>query len=166
MPIRFRCTRCNRLLGIARRKAGAETVCPHCGAAIRVPSSEIDRTELAEIDDLVNPAQSAAPAVSVRAAPVVVAPLPSKPGPSRIATVDDRPLFERDLEAVLGTSNTSNGLIEPKKKPAEEIGADALSLNDERGPIVLSSQKATALAIAVVVLLALAFIAGYLVGAR
>ena len=37
MPIRFRCSRCNRLLGIARRKAGTETTCPHCGATIMVP---------------------------------------------------------------------------------------------------------------------------------
>ena len=37
MPIRFRCGYCNRLLGIARRKAGTETNCPHCGYAITVP---------------------------------------------------------------------------------------------------------------------------------
>ena len=37
MPIRFRCAYCNRLLGIATRKAGMETICPHCGYTITVP---------------------------------------------------------------------------------------------------------------------------------
>ncbi len=43
---------------------------------------------------------------------------------------------------------------------------DAMSLGSEHGHVVLSSQKATALVVAVVVLLALAFAAGYLVGAK
>ena len=31
MPIRFRCPHCERLLGIARRKAGTPIRCPQCG---------------------------------------------------------------------------------------------------------------------------------------
>ncbi len=30
MPIRFRCPHCNRLLGIATRKAGTDIPCPQC----------------------------------------------------------------------------------------------------------------------------------------
>lgn len=37
MPIHFRCTTCNKLLSIARRKAGQSIDCPVCGANIRVP---------------------------------------------------------------------------------------------------------------------------------
>ena len=40
MPIRFRCSHCNRLLGIARRKAGTETKCPHCEGTILVPAED------------------------------------------------------------------------------------------------------------------------------
>ena len=40
MPIRFRCSHCNRLLGIARRKAGTETKCPHCEGMILVPAED------------------------------------------------------------------------------------------------------------------------------
>ena len=38
MPIRFRCVYCNKLLGIARRKAGAVVNCPHCAEKLIVPT--------------------------------------------------------------------------------------------------------------------------------
>jgi len=37
MPIRFHCTNCSQLLGIASRKAGAEINCPKCGSVQTVP---------------------------------------------------------------------------------------------------------------------------------
>lgn len=40
MAIRFRCNRCNQLLGIASRKAGHEIECPKCGTMQTVPSEE------------------------------------------------------------------------------------------------------------------------------
>lgn len=40
MPIRFRCVYCDKLLGIARRKAGAVVNCPQCGQPLIVPSPE------------------------------------------------------------------------------------------------------------------------------
>lgn len=54
MPIRFRCSYCNRLLGIATRKAGTETTCPHCGYTITVPvpQEEDGRTERINLDDV------------------------------------------------------------------------------------------------------------------
>lgn len=54
MPIRFRCSYCNRLLGIATRKAGMETTCPHCGYTIivPVPQEENDRTERMNFEDV------------------------------------------------------------------------------------------------------------------
>jgi hypothetical protein len=38
MAIRFYCPFCDRLLGIADRKAGAVVVCPHCGGRVGVPT--------------------------------------------------------------------------------------------------------------------------------
>lgn len=37
MPIKFRCLYCDKLLGIARRKAGTVVSCPQCGRAVTVP---------------------------------------------------------------------------------------------------------------------------------
>jgi len=54
MPIRFRCTYCNRLLGIATRKAGTQTRCPHCGYEITVPVPNEDegKTERMNLSDV------------------------------------------------------------------------------------------------------------------
>lgn len=37
MPIRFRCAYCNQLMGIARRKAGTVVRCPTCSGQVVVP---------------------------------------------------------------------------------------------------------------------------------
>jgi hypothetical protein len=37
VPIRFRCFRCNQLLGVSRSKAGAVVACPKCSAELIVP---------------------------------------------------------------------------------------------------------------------------------
>ena len=37
MPVRFRCSECQSLLGIASRKAGESVRCPRCGAVLAVP---------------------------------------------------------------------------------------------------------------------------------
>jgi predicted RNA-binding Zn-ribbon protein involved in translation (DUF1610 family) len=40
MPIRFPCTACGQLLGIATRKVGTEIHCPTCGLGVIVPDEE------------------------------------------------------------------------------------------------------------------------------
>src|SRR3954451_5482611 len=47
MPIRFRCVYCDKLLGIARRKAGAVVNCPQCGQPLIVPTPEPEATAAA-----------------------------------------------------------------------------------------------------------------------
>ena len=215
MPIRFRCDYCNRLLGIARRKAGSETTCPHCGYAIIVPeasdqaddkpeentdsgSAAHDAANFDEIDAMLGKAQpssepvQAAPAPSApqqekprpntpipaavakpnapapRAAPVVPRPVPQHaPAPAPKATPPgERPLFERDLDAVLGGTSSKNAAEAAKPKPKPTSGMDAMSLEPDSGHIVLSTQKATVLAVGVVLIVALAFAAGFLIGSR
>ena len=174
MPIRFRCSRCNRLLGIARRKAGADTTCPHCGTTITVPNPT-EQTELAEIDELVNPASAAIAAPPAGqwwqqadlAEAIPVASMPATPVPKPAAKPmplpdDEHPLFERDVDSVLGVKSADRP-EGAKQKPAVASGTDAMSIVSERNQVVLSSQMVTALAVAAVVLLALAFAAGYLV---
>jgi phage FluMu protein Com len=40
MPIRFRCVYCDKLLGIARRKAGSVVNCPQCKQPLIVPTPD------------------------------------------------------------------------------------------------------------------------------
>jgi len=47
MPIRFPCTHCGQLLGIASRKVGSEINCPKCGFAQVVPTPEAAEAALA-----------------------------------------------------------------------------------------------------------------------
>jgi hypothetical protein len=170
MPIRFRCPHCTRLLGIARRKAGTETVCPQCGKTVTVPGP--DDTPPAgspalDLDDGPALPRAAGPAVS--AAPPAAAPQPpvARPQPRR-HTADDPPLFEgEDFDALLGVKPRPEPLDlddGPAKKPV--TGMDAMSLEDEPRPLVLSPQKATLLVALVVVLLGVAFAAGFLIASN
>ena len=86
MPIRFRCSYCNRLLGIATRKAGMETICPHCGYTITVPVPQEDngrpdddaRTERLDLEDIEELLGNAVTEVAAPPA-VVAAPVAEKP---------------------------------------------------------------------------------------
>jgi DNA-directed RNA polymerase subunit RPC12/RpoP len=177
MPIRFRCTKCSRLLGISRRKAGQETICPQCGAQILVPPLDDDVTERLDAPPVRIPVpEPAAPAP----APVVAAPrpepLPPDPPPreprprpaAKKPLSSETPLFEQmDLDEILGVKP------KPAAPPADGrngarravSGVDARSLGDggDPRPVILSPRRATLLVVAVVVLLAFAFAAGYLI---
>ncbi|MDB5310833.1 MAG: hypothetical protein JWO38_5035 [Gemmataceae bacterium] len=193
MPIRFRCPHCTRLLGIARRKAGSQINCPQCARPVTVPVQE-DTGELDELEVLLTPAAPPAPAPEVpgpepgepavatdrNRSPVpqpggpAVAAKPSvprqapRPQPRREPTGDD-PLFEQeDVDAILGVKKTKALDLdeEPDTGPKPVSGLDAMSLEDGPGKIVLSSQKATLLVVAVVVLLGIAFAAGFLIASH
>lgn len=47
MPIRFRCVYCEKLLSIARRKAGTVVTCPNCTEKLIVPTPEPEQEESA-----------------------------------------------------------------------------------------------------------------------
>src|SRR2546421_5328528 len=53
MPIRFRCSYCNQLLGIARRKVGSVVRCPTCAGQVVVPDH--DAEEFDKAGDPANP---------------------------------------------------------------------------------------------------------------
>lgn len=182
MPIRFRCPHCERLLGIAKRKAGAQIHCPQCGAGIAVPHED-DEGEplLRDLDDLLGAAgangepalpapEPARPAVATEPRPVPVAPrpamAPSRPAPKRRTPGED-PLFEQaNVDELLGIAAVDGALEledERSTKVKPVTGMDAMSLDDGPGKIVLSSQKATLLVIAAAILMVFAFVAGYLI---
>jgi hypothetical protein len=154
------------LLGIARRKAGSRTACPQCGGIITVPTQEdaLDLTPLSESENGAAPVATAQP----KAAPKPAAPKPApKPQPRR-QPGEEPPLFEgEDFDALLGLKRKPEPLElgeEPAKPPAD--GQDAMGLDEEVRPLVLTPQKATLLVAVVVVLLGVAFTLGFLIAAK
>jgi hypothetical protein len=152
MPIRFRCRYCNQLMGISRRKAGMTVHCPTCHGQVIVPPGEGED----------QPAASAPEAAEQAAAP----------------------LFERsDFEAFLQGPAHEPAPPHPVNPPAppppparspspyeaERLQAPSLSLSPGTLPrsapgLVLSPTQATWLTVVAILLLALAFGAGLLVG--
>jgi phage FluMu protein Com len=153
MPIRFRCQHCNQLMGIARRKAGMTVTCPTCRAQLVVPQAAAEAAAEAE----------AKPGVPASPAP------PTGPGPA--------PLFERsDFEDFL--QNPVNESPPPRVDapvppsppfaveipPAPPLSLPPSTLRPQPAGLVLSPAQATWLTVVAILLLALAFGAGLLVG--
>jgi phage FluMu protein Com len=147
MPIRFRCQHCNQLMGIARRKAGMTVTCPTCRAQLVVPQAEAEA----------KPGAPASPAP------------PTSPEPA--------PLFERsDFEDFLqnpvneSPPPRADAPIPPPPPFAVEIPAPPPvslppgTLQPHSAGLVLSPTQATWLTVVAILLLALAFGAGLLVG--
>ena len=172
MPVRFRCPHCARLLGIASRKIGTQINCPQCAVPLIVPSPDEpnDRLNLDELDDLVNPAAGNGPAPQPATA-TKTAPKPPPPRPKH--KPGEEPLFEEDVDEILGLKKPGEklnldddppGANGKAKKPVS--GMDAMSLDDAEGRLVLSPRKATLLLVAVVLLIGTAFAAGFVIASR
>jgi hypothetical protein len=139
MPIRFRCAFCNQLMGIAHRKAGAVVSCPKCQGKVIVPSPD-----------------------TLAAPPAVNGPKPTAPEPG---PVKGPRLFEHsDFENILAP----NPMIPKAPASLPELGdidVEPLGSPELLGPgILLSPNKLTAISVAIVILLGLAFFLGMLVG--
>jgi phage FluMu protein Com len=142
MPIRFRCRYCNQLMGIARRKAGMLVECPTCHAQVVVP-----------------------PELEEKAAPPAAKPIPNAPAP----------LFERsDFDVFLHNPVAEKPPAHPDAprplsfavdSPSSASFAPSSVRTSLRPPgLVLSPGQATWLTVAVILLVAVAFGAGLLVG--
>jgi hypothetical protein len=141
MPIRFRCRYCNQLMGIARRKAGMTVQCPTCHAQVVVPQPE--------------PGDKAEPPEEQH--------IPEAPPP----------LFERsDFEAFLQNPVAEKPAVHsaPPLPFATEMPSSPSLATPPHGTrlraarLVLSPMQATWLTVVVILLVALAFGAGLLVG--
>ena len=94
MAIRFFCQRCNRLLGIASRKAGTDIDCPACGFSQTVPNEEAAAAALAmgksararqvveDASDIVVYDDQPAALETPRPRPRLVKPAPAEPAPA------------------------------------------------------------------------------------
>jgi phage FluMu protein Com len=156
MPIRFRCEHCHQLMGIARRKAGTEVQCPTCRTSVLVP-----------VEDQVPAAAASQPHAVLKSSE----PAPIKPAP---------PMFERsEIDALLRVPEAAPRIGRSAQKKGDAVRAyshdveplgpanSAASIPSSVLPppgIYLSSNRATLLAVAGVILVALAFGAGLLVG--
>jgi hypothetical protein len=182
MPIQFRCPSCDRMLGIAKRKAGSSVKCPRCAADVRVPA-------LAGIAIETNGPVGAAPAipkepkepkVSATAPATVVTAKRTAPNDRK---VDSMPLFERpDFESLLNPA-----LEKAKPEPAAPVSApvatatyvarheeplpsqpfldvpaeEAIDVEDLSNTIILTRRKLTIAVAAVAILMGAAFAVGY-----
>lgn len=179
MPIRFRCSQCDRLLGIARRKAGSRIQCPQCGESTTVPAADqgepepADRT-LRDLDDLLGPPPTPGVAVVAAESALVTieasrpAPRPRapahKPKPAPVPKPDS--LFEQDVDELLGIAGSDEVIdLEEASKAKPVAGMDAMSLDSDPGTITLSSQKATLIVVAAVLLMLMAFVTGFAIRA-
>jgi hypothetical protein len=151
MPIRFRCENCGQLLGIARRKAGTHVNCPSCFRDVLVPAE--DQAE----------ARAAVPA-----------PVPVQ------AQAGAPPLFERDdfdelLRPAVSMAPEAPALryphapapppppLAPAPRSAYAAPEQGWQSGEPAG-LVLSPSRATALTVVVILMLAMSFGAGLLVG--
>ncbi len=197
MPIRFRCGYCNGMVGIARRKAGMDTTCPHCGYTVTVPEAETEApndstrepvdldeffTDSPEADVSEPPAASPeTPAATERTKaarlstphtsqepvrpPTSVVPKPHQdlPGGPR------KPLPTSSAQKPTFTASDFALKDLAEQSPAQKAARLSPLFNPPAaspvpGQIVLSVQKATLYGVLVVILLAVTFAGGYLLG--
>ena len=159
MPVQFRCTSCRGKLSISRRKAGNQVDCPKCGQPLTVPTGDAMADELTE---LLVAVQSAGKA---DARPMTPA---ARLAAKRPVNLEDMPLFERsDFEKLLDPlARTPDPRPIPLPLPDDGIpdrSNAAPPPGHDPDAIVLTRTTATLLVVAVVVLLGLAFAAGFLV---
>jgi hypothetical protein len=174
MPIRFRCPHCNRLLGIATRKAGTDIPCPQCAGLVTVPNPNGDGPvpkELDEIDELLGLTgpEPASPVVAPPRPQVKAAPPPPKPAPPKKQKKPGDSLFETgDVDDLLGLPRELPPAAEdaapaPARGPKPVSGMDVQSLDGGDGTWVVSPRKAAILVVAVALLLLAAFGGGFLI---
>jgi hypothetical protein len=121
MPIQFRCPACDRLLGIARRKAGMMVKCPRCSVEVQVPAMA---GMAVESGGPVGPANAARP-------------ISKSNGAAKDKRLDSLPLFERpDFEELLNPNRAKpRKTDEPAATPVKPlVGTHKPDRDENRGP--------------------------------
>ena len=162
MPIRFRCAYCSQLMGIARRKAGTVVSCPTCHGQVVVP----DPGPGVEESPHSNAGDGPPPLFERSDFDEVFAPVPGGPSPAPgnvSAAANPRPAVPPPPPDAPGKgwANTQQELsfdVERAPEPLPE------GVRAGQTGIWLSPTAMTLLCLMVVVLLALSFVAGLLLG--
>lgn len=166
MPIRFRCVYCDRLLGISRRKAGAIVTCPHCKEKLIVPSpGPEDEGAGKEAEKETNEDAALAPVGGVGPQLFerddferLLQPQPAFRGEAAAAPARARPASSAQVAEPLPLEPYVPQMVAPP--PPTQAAPQPLP----SAGIVISPARATWLSVAAVLLLAIAFGAGLLVG--
>lgn len=193
MPIRFRCSNCNRLLGIARRKARATVACPHCHQPVVVPDPGPDDEEIPAPASTPPSREPLLPAANGEREPIPLPPrqddrighpehFPSpQPAPPIAKMLAPVPISRLPISPPLAVavpvrkpsifeqSNIDEILRSEPDSPvlipqsADNDGRDSRSEIPENA-LVLSSSRATILSVLAALLMAIVFAVGVLVG--
>jgi len=168
MPIRFRCEKCHRLLGIARRKAGTQTRCPHCACVIIVPALQPE--------SLTEPMGVSAKHVAITQTGTNAGPSQCQPTQTsdraldqvkcQSVTLDDSPLFERKIEELL--QELQIPAFKPSQKPHQQTeplaNLNIQNLHSEIDILAFSYQQIILIIVFFMFLILAAFITGFIVG--
>jgi biopolymer transport protein ExbD len=121
LPIQFRCTTCNQLLSISRKKAGVEILCPKCTTMTRVP-------QLPAGDD---------EPVAEKPAPPKVAPKPPQAPPQKLEQPPRREVAEtrrREEEQAAPPPVFTPAPLSQPEPPESDWNAPEQELSEETVP--------------------------------
>ncbi|MSR51662.1 MAG: hypothetical protein EXS09_00010 [Gemmataceae bacterium] len=175
MSIRFRCVYCDKLLGIATRKAGTVVNCPQCGQPLIVPTPEPEpEQQPASVGARSTPATAPATALAgsvfeaddfdvlLEADPVVqVAPEPSSLPRQKTAVMPPPP-----ATAPMPPRQYAPDPRQPASGGSQQYAPLPLPLPAQPTGMVLTRGKIILLVAAVGVLMLVAFGVGLLVGRK
>ena len=153
MPVRFRCSGCRSKLSIARRKIGTAVACPTCRRMVTVPAENEVGDEATELMEFGGTATVTRPATKVKVEKA-----------AKSVDLEDMPLFERsDFTRMLEPSVRD---AKEQSEPAQVLPAPSYSAPVITDGILVLRSTVVVLTAAVVVLMGLAFAAGFLMGSR
>ncbi len=159
MPIRFKCPTCERMLSIARRKAGTRVVCPRCEDDVTVPDADLAYEEEVNVE----PVEDHEPGSGTKPIAIGAPPKPTQPKPK---PKSDKLFEESDFEQLLDAKvkKAADDAAAKKPEPQQAVVPAAASPDPVEKGILLSRGAAVVLTVLMLVLLALAFATGYLIG--
>ena len=177
-PIRFRCSRCEKVLKVSRSKAGQVVTCPACSVELIVPDAPPEPTPGAvaeaappadagsplaflnlKLDE--GPPSASSPPPPPAAAPIpVLAPTLPSAGPAVAADEPAFPMIQVDPEPVRPTAA-------PRPAPAVASGSAPVSVNERgarRNDVVLSRSVVMLWSFTMLLAIVFAFTTGLLLG--
>lgn len=193
MPIRFRCQYCNQLLGIARRKAGTNVRCPTCQNDVGVPfEDQPDDSHEQSLEPEFGPADAPTYQAPSAQSPLNQSREPSPVDPPGVFDRDDFDnLLNQNVSIIAPAARSGVRAAAPAaaNRPAPIAASSPSPVTPEeptigkkakpttaptqtksspiRSPsagLVISPARATLLTVIVILLLAISFAAGLIIG--
>jgi DNA-directed RNA polymerase subunit RPC12/RpoP len=158
MPVRFRCAYCNQLMGISHRKVGTVVRCPKCSGQVVVPHVE-DAPDDAAAEQGAAVKLLEDPELELLLAGAATE-SSGKPKPARKRQGPPAAILEIDVEPVeIPTAPPPPVSPQPVASAAAKAAPSFF-----RGTVTLPRWLVGGIAIVILLLLGLAFLAGFLLG--